>query len=645
MGILCTTGVMVQSANSAGKGDDAFCPECLHEDGTSSLLSKLTFLMPKPTPFPETEGWIPGETSVSRLSEEEQIRLLGVSAEVAAWEEKQAQIQAENLSSETFTYPAKIDWRYYQGQDWTTPVRYQGGCASCVAFATVAAIESRMEIVLGTSDLNPDLSENHLFFCGCGQCCSNAWWPAAALDFAIDIGIVDEECDPYDDEDQICSPCADWKERVTKIHHWESPISTEQAKWNIANDGPIIATISVYGDFFSYTGGVYRHAWGDLRGSHAVTLVGYNDIEGYWIGKNSWGTGWGEEGWFRIAYGEANIDDYLFIPIVDAPDPSEICKGVMEIPEGECITLVDFYAYATGDSWDQKTGWLETKTPCNWYGVHCKDGHVVGLILPDNGLQGIFPLDLSGLDALTTLKLPHNQLTGYLHGGLEGLTNLRSLDLADNHLIGEIPYTIGNNTDLLELRLDHNRFHNLHPSSMVNLTQLVRLNLSSNALLGDIPISFMNLTKLENGGLDIGYNALSTSDPDLQAFLNKNDPDWAVSQTVPPTDLQASVVENTSAKLTWTPIHYTSDMGWYEIWVAEEDGYSSPLGKTLDKTISEYLVENLNPGMNYRFMVRTFTLAHLPQQNDLFSWFSEAVQIEVPLLEPYHVFIPLVRGE
>ena len=37
-------------------------------------------------------------------------------------------------------------------------------------------------------------------------------------------------------------------------------------------------------------------------GNHAIAIVGYNDPEKYWICKNSWGTEWGESGWFRIDY-------------------------------------------------------------------------------------------------------------------------------------------------------------------------------------------------------------------------------------------------------------------------------------------------------------------------------------------------------
>ncbi len=66
--------------------------------------------------------------------------------------------------------------------------------------------------------------------------------------------------------------------------------------------------MAVYNDFSAYKSGVYRVSnAATLRGYHCICIVGYDDSAGCWIGKNSWGTGWGEAGFFRLAYGQSKL--------------------------------------------------------------------------------------------------------------------------------------------------------------------------------------------------------------------------------------------------------------------------------------------------------------------------------------------------
>ncbi len=246
---------------------------------------------------------------------------LGVSPEVIEWEQEQAALESPSLAA-TYDFPLRVDWRSQDGQDWTTPVRSQGACGTCVAFATAGAMESRLEIALNDPDLNPDLSEAHLYFCGSGSTCRNGWYPSAAMDFSRDTGVADEACYPYSGQDQVCSVCPDWESRVTNISSWVGLTDMNEMKQQLAENGPFEATMAVYVDFYYYKSGVYEYSSGRLVGFHAVTVVGYDDEEGYWIAKNSWGTTWGEAGWFKIAYGQCGIDDYVYVPVIDPPLPS-----------------------------------------------------------------------------------------------------------------------------------------------------------------------------------------------------------------------------------------------------------------------------------------------------------------------------------
>lgn len=78
----------------------------------------------------------------------------------------------------------------------------------------------------------------------------------------------------------------------------------------LMNYGPVETGFMVYEDFMHHTGGIYRHRYGNLIGGHAVKIVGWGNENGtdYWIVQNSWGPNWAENGFFRIAFGEVNID-------------------------------------------------------------------------------------------------------------------------------------------------------------------------------------------------------------------------------------------------------------------------------------------------------------------------------------------------
>lgn len=211
--------------------------------------------------------------------------------------------------------PATYDLRNVGGKNFVTDVRDQQSCGSCVAFGTIATIESRLRVQRGDPNLAIDLGEAHLFYChgrARGRNCSNGWWPREAYDDIRDKGVVDEACYPYSMTNQDCSGlCSDWANRVIRISGYtDLTKKVADIKTWISTKGPVSACMVVYQDFFSYKSGVYKHVTGSSAGGHCVTIVGYNDNPGYWICKNSWGTNWGEKGFFNIAYGECGIDSW-----------------------------------------------------------------------------------------------------------------------------------------------------------------------------------------------------------------------------------------------------------------------------------------------------------------------------------------------
>jgi Papain family cysteine protease len=96
--------------------------------------------------------------------------------------------------------------------------------------------------------------------------------------------------------------------------------------------------MAVYRDFMAYKSGVYKAASRELLGYHAVCCVGYSEAEQAWICKNSWSDRWGDGGYFKIAYGEAEIDTRFPMygvgeitgTLSPTPEPADVDRGVAE---------------------------------------------------------------------------------------------------------------------------------------------------------------------------------------------------------------------------------------------------------------------------------------------------------------------------
>lgn len=251
--------------------------------------------------------WKAGTTPLAALSEEEQKAYLGLTVDEAELEATEKAIAAETMLyafRAPIAAPSSVDWRN-KGGDWTTAVKDQSSCGSCVAFAVAATIEARLNIRCNNANLDKDLSEAHLFYCGCGNCCGTGWNFAPALDYCKNTGIALESAFPYTPNNQ---PCPTNVSSHLKLTAWNQVLTVADRKNYLATNGPMVGGMRVYADFYNYQSGVYKHTNGAFRGLHAICIVGYDDTQQCWICKNSWGQSWGQQGWFKIGYGECNID-------------------------------------------------------------------------------------------------------------------------------------------------------------------------------------------------------------------------------------------------------------------------------------------------------------------------------------------------
>ncbi|KAI6234279.1 Papain family cysteine protease [Aphelenchoides fujianensis] len=192
-------------------------------------------------------------------------------------------------------------------------VSNQAGCGSCWAVcageqqgddwmeglqvSTASAIRDRRYIRFnGTSAAaSLPISAWDLTTC-CATCtpfasgCSGGW-PAEAFRWSVDAGVPAYTAKTY-----------------ARDKHFGRRLSAFSL--DIAA-GSVVATFDVYEVFYLYSAGVYAHTMGD----HAVRIIGWG-VEGgvpYWTAGNSWGSAWGENGFFRIRRNtnEVNFESFI----------------------------------------------------------------------------------------------------------------------------------------------------------------------------------------------------------------------------------------------------------------------------------------------------------------------------------------------
>lgn len=209
---------------------------------------------------------------------------------------------------QTCNAKAKVfDW-YSVGN--VTPVKDQGGCGSCWDFAAMSAFEASYSI---RNNYWIDTSEQQVLDCATGAgggdagSCGGGWYDPV-FTWLLTSNVTTESVRPYEAADKMCRTdpsyyrATAWGFVTVKA---EVP-SIDEIKAALCSHGPLaVAVRAGTTNFINYTGGVFNENVGGI--DHAVTIVGWDDDKGAWLIKNSWGTGWGLNGYMWIKYGANNI--------------------------------------------------------------------------------------------------------------------------------------------------------------------------------------------------------------------------------------------------------------------------------------------------------------------------------------------------
>lgn len=228
--------------------------------------------------------------------------------------------------------PDHFDWRDTVTLSPPTNQFLPSPCGSCWAHASTSALTDRIIIARSKSSdhtpvvpLSPqvllDCHDNRLGTCGGGSA-------LGAYAFIKDNGITDVTCSPYmgvDDNywgempcpQRMCRYCDRFgscqfinatRQDITEY----GPVTGESGmKAEIYARGPIACSVYAHGKSFEqYSGGVIRDPNVYNQTTHVVTITGWGVSEGVacWYGRNSFGSTWGEGGWFKLERGVNALD-------------------------------------------------------------------------------------------------------------------------------------------------------------------------------------------------------------------------------------------------------------------------------------------------------------------------------------------------
>ncbi len=233
-----------------------------------------------------------------------------------------------------------FDWR---DTNKVSAVKNQNPCGTCWVFGTTSALESA---VLMGDESAYDFSEQSVALCvdrswvymydGATDPCNAGGNSFKASEVFIKKGAVQESCNSYDtdtlncDGSCTCDSCPPVKIVTGYRLVTDEQSQTDLIKEAVYDHGPVTMAF-YYSDSHKYTdatyGTVYDYYPCTGGANHLVSIIGWDDAvphpspshsgTGAWLVKNSWGTGWGNSGYFWLAYDSSCMCEIAYLEYKD----------------------------------------------------------------------------------------------------------------------------------------------------------------------------------------------------------------------------------------------------------------------------------------------------------------------------------------
>mmetsp|Transcript_69891 Transcript_69891/g.194363 ORF Transcript_69891/g.194363 Transcript_69891/m.194363 type:complete len:345 (-) Transcript_69891:149-1183(-) len=209
--------------------------------------------------------------------------------------------------------PSEVDW---VSSGAVTDVKDQGQCGSCWSFSTTGSLEGAYKLKTGTLK---SFSEQNLVDCdtlrnGGGDLgCNGGLYDTAYEWIQTNGGLCSEEDYPYisgttkSRSEDGCNTSCSKDAAVTPVSYTDVETNSDEALMSALAQQPVSVAIQAdQRDFQLYSSGVFTASCGTNL-DHAVLAVGYGTLDGedYYKVKNSWGTGWGMDGYILMGRGDS----------------------------------------------------------------------------------------------------------------------------------------------------------------------------------------------------------------------------------------------------------------------------------------------------------------------------------------------------